>query len=143
MKITDSTEKDFMRKEYNTRGGISIALLVLCLGLCAFGQNVRYSAPFPSVSSIAPPFLIANLPPNSPVLAVCNSPANALPCTNYATTFTSLGVACPNGAQDTPDPNPSACQSTGDAQGNIAFCAPVTVVKVACTPLNTKEGGAM
>lgn len=101
-----------------------VLLALMCVSVCAVGQNVRYSAPFPSVSSIDPPYLIANLPPNSPVLAVCHSPANALPCTNYATTFTSLGVACLNGAQDTPDPNPSACQSTGDSQGNIAFWAP-------------------
>ena len=88
-------------------------------------QNVRYSAPFPSVSSsYGTPFLVANIPPNSPKLSVCNSPANQVPCTNYATTYTSLGVACSNGAQDTPDPQPSSCQSTGDAQGNIGFWAP-------------------
>ena len=96
---------------------------VLCT--YALGQNSRYSAPFPSISSTtATPYLVANTPPNSPVIAVCHSPANAVPCTNYVTTYTSAGVACPNGAQDTPDPNPSACQSTGDAQGNIAFWAP-------------------
>ena len=98
-------------------------LTLLPLGVSA--QNVRYSTSFPSVSSTtATPYLVANIPPNSPILAVCNSPANALPCTNYATTYTSAGAACPNGAQDTPDPQPSACQSTGDAQGNIGFWAP-------------------
>lgn len=96
---------------------------VLCT--CALAQNMRYSAPFPSISSTtATPFLVANTPPNSPTISVCHSPANGVPCTNYVTTYTSLGVACPNGAQDTPDPNPSACQSTGDASGNIAFWAP-------------------
>ena len=103
---------------------IVFAVLLIC---CAFAhaQNVRYSAPFPSVSTkTTTPYLVANVPPNSPVMAVCNSPANGVPCTNYATTYTSLGVACTNGAQDTPDPQPSACQSTGDAQGNIGFWAP-------------------
>src|ERR1017187_7349668 len=96
-------------------------LLFLLVPL-AFPQNVRFSTSFPSVSSsTAIPYLIANTPPNSPVLAVCNSPANQVPCTNYATTFTSTGAACPNGAQDTPDPQPSACQSIGDAQGNIGL----------------------
>lgn len=101
---------------------------LLLFGSCApllHAQNVRYSVSFPSVSSeFSTPFLVANVPPNSPVLAVCNSPANQVPCTNYATTFTSSGVACANGSQDTPDPQPSACQSTGDAQGNIGFWAP-------------------
>lgn len=96
-------------------------MLLSALGMA---QNARYDAPFPSVSSTSPPYLIANVPPNSPTVAVCSSPANGVPCTNYATTYTSAGVACPNGAQDTPQPQPSACQPTGDAQGNIGFWAP-------------------
>lgn len=104
---------------------IKLKLLAVFLlsGICAAqAQYVRYSTSIPSISSgSSVPYLIANTPPNSPVLAVCNSPANQLPCTNYATTYTSLGVACSNGAQDTPDPQPSSCQSTGDALGNIGF----------------------
>lgn len=97
---------------------------VLC-ALPASAQYARYSAPFPSVDSInSIPFLVANIAPNLPTLSVCAHPANQVPCTNYATTYTSLGVACPNGSQDTPDPQPSACQGTGDAQGNIGFWAP-------------------
>lgn len=40
--------------------------------------------------------------------------------------MTGAGIACPNGAQDTPNPGSltAACQSTGDAQGNIGFWAP-------------------
>lgn len=99
-------------------------LVFLFAGVC-FGQYVRFDAPFPSVSSTYSPLLQANLPPNSPVLAVCHSPANAVPCTNYISTFTYSGAACPSGAQDTPQPaTTSACQLTGDAQGNIGFWAP-------------------
>ena len=95
-----------------------------CCFVPADAQNVRATIPFPSITSqYTTPFLVANVAPNLPVIAVCNYPANALPCTNYATTFTSSGAACPNGAQNTPDPQPSACQSTGDAQGNLAFNA--------------------
>jgi hypothetical protein len=102
--------------------GLSMALIFW--GLSASAQNVRYSAPFPSISALTvTPYLVANVPPNSPTIAVCNSPANAVPCTNYATTYTSAGVSCANGSQDTPDPQPSACQSTADAQGNIGFWA--------------------
>src|SRR5258708_6943537 len=104
---------------------LTLALILASLSLALQAQNARYSAPFPSVSSTTViPFLVANVPPNSPLLSVCNSPANQVPCTNYATTFTRAGVACSNGAQDTPDPQPSACQATGDAQGNMGFWAP-------------------
>src|SRR5580704_15150512 len=102
-----------------------LAVFVL-LSAAAFAQNVRYDAPFPSVTSqFTTPFLVANTPTTgSPILHVCNSPANQVPCTNYATTYNSSGAACSNGAQDTPQPQPSNCQSTGDAQGNIGFWAP-------------------
>jgi fibronectin-binding autotransporter adhesin len=102
-------------------------LLVLLLAVPAFAQNVRFDTAFPSITSQGTtPFLVANIPPLAPVLAVCHSPANAVPCTNYATTYTGTGVACPNGAQDTPAPNAltSACQSNGDTQGNIGFWVP-------------------
>lgn len=103
---------------------LSLFLLLLA-AIPVAAQNSRYDAPFPSVSSTtSTPYLVANVPPKAPILAVCNSPANAVPCTNYATTYTSAGAACANGAQDTPQPQPSACQSTGDAQGNIGFWAP-------------------
>ena len=104
---------------------LRVFLFVALAASFAFPQNVRYDAPFPSISSsTSTPYLLANIPPNSPVLAVCNSPANAVPCTNYAVTFTSTGATCPSGSQDTPQPQPSACQSTGDAQGNIGWWAP-------------------
>jgi hypothetical protein len=55
-------------------------LLFLGLGVNVDAQNVRYDAPFPSISSsTVTPFLVANVPPNAPVLALCSSPANALP----------------------------------------------------------------
>ncbi len=102
-----------------------LLLIFALLSIPAFAQNVRFDAQVPSVSSTTTtPFLVANVPPNSPILAVCHSPANAVPCSNYITTYTSLGVACANGSQDTPQPQPSACQPTGDAQGNIGWWAP-------------------
>ena len=116
---------------------------VLALPLCASAQNVRYSVDFPSITSqYTTPFLVANIPlTGSPVLSWCNHPANQganVPCTNYATTYTSLGVACANGSQDTPDPQPSACQSTGDAQGNIGvFAAPGEYDYVVCIQNST------
>ena len=103
-------------------------LLFLLLALAPLSAQIaRYSVSLPSITSqYATPFLVANVPPNSLKLSVCNAPANQgpnIPCTNYATTYNSLGVACANGSQDTPDPQPSSCQSTSDAQGNIGFYA--------------------
>lgn len=100
---------------------------VLACSVLGYGQNVRYDQDITSISASSPPFIIANVPPNSPMLSVCNSPANngaGAACTNYAQTFDSLGNACPNGAQDTPQPQPSACQATADARGSVGFWAP-------------------
>lgn len=120
-------------------------LFALCFSALGFTQstaNARYSESLPSISSTTiTPYLVANIPPNSLVLSVCHAPANQGPniaCTNYAQTYNSLGAPCPNGAQDTPDPQPSACQSTADAQGNIAFyAAPGTYDWTACVQNTT------
>jgi hypothetical protein len=111
----------FLRRHYTT----ALILVVWhVLAISAFAQNVRVDISWPSVSSSYPPVLVANVPPNAPIVHVCAHPANQVPCTNYVTTYTSLGVACPNGSQDTPQPQPSACQPTGDNQGNIGFWIP-------------------
>lgn len=101
-----------------------VAVLAL-LALPLAAQNFRVDKDITSISSTtSTPFLVANVPPNSPVLSVCHHPADGSPCHNYITTYDSLGNACPNGAQDTPQPQPSSCQQTGDAQGNIGFWVP-------------------
>lgn len=102
----------------------TIVFLLLCGA--ALGQTVyRYDAEYPSITTTSTtPYLVANVPPVSPVLAVCTSPANNVPCTNYATTYTFSLATCPNGSQDVPQPaRTSSCQTTGDAQGNIGFWA--------------------
>ncbi len=101
------------------------SLALVFVSAFSFGQNVRFDVDFTSILNKGnTPYVVANIPPNSPKLSVCSSPANGLPCTNYATSYTSTGAACPNGAQDTPNPQPSACQATADAQGNLGFWAP-------------------
>jgi len=118
-----------------------VLIFGLILFACSFveGQNVRYSVSLPSISSATTtPYLVANVPPNSLTLSVCNVPANQVPCTNYATTYNSAGTACAVGAQDTPDPQPSNCQATADAQGNIGFwAAPGTYEWTACVQNTT------
>lgn len=97
-----------------------LATFLLFATTC-FAQVVRFDAQFPVINTQnAIAYLTAPTPPNSPIPHWCNSPANGVPCTNYATTYTAGNVACPNGAQDTPQPaTASACQQAGDAQGNI------------------------
>jgi hypothetical protein len=53
---------------------------------------------------------------------VCGFPANAVPCTNYATAYTDATrtTACPSSAQVVLS-GTSACVSTSDAQGNFGF----------------------
>jgi hypothetical protein len=141
-----------MKSFLDTRGHwIFAALLLVCASFAQSQTLVRYTAPFPSVSQTSSPFLVANLPPNSPILAVCKSPANTVPCTNYATTYTGNSTACPNGAQDTPDPGAltSACQPQGDAWGNIGFWAPagtydytVCISNTCLGPYTVTLGGA-
>lgn len=120
---------------------LSIFIFAALLLVCSFAesQNVRYSVSLPSISSTTTtPYLVANIPPNSLTPSLCNVPANQIPCTNYATTYNSAGTACANGAQDTPDPQPSSCQSTADAQGNIGFwAAPGTYEWTACVQNST------
>lgn len=119
----------------------SLFLFAIILLACSLvrAQNVRYSVSLPSISSTTTtPYLVANIPPNSLTISVCNSPANQVPCTNYATTYTSSGAACSNGAQDTPDPQPSACQGTADPQGNVGFwAAPGKYTWTACVQNTT------
>jgi hypothetical protein len=88
----------------------------------AFAQNVRYDAP-------------ANQTPGATV-QVCASPANGIPCSNFVTTYDFAGNACPNNAQDTPQPN-GACQATLDGQGKVGFWIPAgTYAYTTCVPGN-------
>ena len=61
----------------------------------------------------------AVLIPYSPQIHFCSAPANAVPCTNYATTYTSstLGTACPSNAQLVLDGS-TTCTALTDNQDN-------------------------
>ena len=120
-----------MRKPFRLLCSCFLLLPLVALNFASAQTQLVRFGPYelPSVSNLYPPLLQANIPPNSPVLSVCHSPANngaAHACTNYATTYTGTGTACPNGAQDTPDPGAgtASCQVTGDAQGNLGWWAP-------------------
>lgn len=111
-------ERDWPR---STIKGFIISLVLLLMGLQAFGQasrtppsqvtTINQSAPQPG--GMYPMLAI----PGSAV-AICNAPANAVPCTNFATTYTSAsaGVACPSNAQLTRD-NSTTCVANSDETG--------------------------
>lgn len=87
-----------------------LASVYLLFPLASFAQNARYDAPVSSAPGVT--------------VQVCTHPANGVPCSNLATTYDSAGSACDTNTQDTPQPQPSKCQSGPDQRGFIGFWAP-------------------
>lgn len=107
--------------------GFLISLLLLFMGLQVFGQTasrydnivstINQSAPIPG--GLYPALYI----PNSGV-NICLAPANAVPCTNFATTYTNAAesATCPSSAtpaNNTPltRPGSNTCVGNSDGQG--------------------------
>jgi hypothetical protein len=101
---------------------IIVALSVTLFPLSCFGQATRWDWQVTTINQNAPQphgmYPVMTIPQSS--IAFCNSPANAVPCTNYATTYTSSAGTgtCPSNAQLTRS-NSSVCVSTADAQGGF------------------------
>lgn len=107
------------------------ALLLLCAAF-SDAQAVRWDLGAPgsagavTVQSTGLSYLFAT---PGVQLNWCNHPANTVPCTNYATTFTSisLGTPCGNTTQVVLQGS-NTCQATGDNFGNLGvWTAPNTV----------------
>src|SRR5271166_6236612 len=98
-------------------------LIFLLFSVAAFGQAAYFPLYSFTVSS-AGSNAGALLPLPTAIFAVCNYPANAIPCTNYATTYTnaSLTATCPS---VTPliQVAGTTCTGVADAQGNAGFWA--------------------
>jgi hypothetical protein len=100
--------------------GILISLFLMSSPV--FAQAVRWDWNVQTINTIAP------LPGAMyPVLAIpgagisfCNAPANAVPCTNYATTYTSVTATttCPSTAQLTRS-NSATCVAKADSLGGF------------------------
>ena len=95
----------------------------LLVSSLAFSQGIRYDIGSPGSAGVVTtsgsglPYLIA-LP--GVTLNWCNYPANAAPCTNFASTYSSLALTtpCPTN-QPIVLQGSSSCQGTSDNAGNL------------------------
>jgi hypothetical protein len=95
---------------------IGAALLLAC-GLSTLGQGFRMGDSFPITSSLTTPGQISTV--SGSVINICTFPANAVPCTNKATTYTSvtLGTPCSTSTQIVLA-GTNSCVGTTDPRGN-------------------------
>ena len=117
-----------------------ILTLLLAFSALAFSQTaVRYdiSPVTTTAGNIQPPGYPALLAVPFATVAVCNAPANAVPCTNYATTYTNAAesATCPSTAQAVLQ-GTTICSATSDALGNAGWwIAPGTYTYTLSTTL--------
>jgi hypothetical protein len=101
--------------------------VLLLLTAAAFAQGVRIGDGTPVASTLNLSGVGNILTPSSTAaIAICTYPANAVPCTNKATTYTTqaLSVACATSVQVTL-PGTSSCVANADSLGNWgAWVAP-------------------
>jgi hypothetical protein len=94
--------------------------LLLCSAV-AFAQGVRLgdSSPVTSVVTINGNNYVVTVPGTVTTVSMCNKPANGVPCTNRATTYTdsTITIACSTSTQITLA-GTSACVARPDAYGN-------------------------
>lgn len=94
-----------------------VTLLMLC-ALSVHAQGVRFSSQVSQQGTAATSTNVVILP-SSPQISFCNAPANAVPCTNKATTYTNstLGTACSTSTQIVLD-GATTCVASPDSQNN-------------------------
>ena len=102
----------------------AISILAILCPLFAFGQAARWDYQVTTINQSAPQpggmYPVLAIPGSA--VQICNAPVNAVPCTNYATTYTSatMTTACPSNAQFT-RPGSNVCVANADAQGGFGF----------------------
>lgn len=89
----------------------------------AFGQGVRFGDNYPVSSSLTNPGVISTV--SGSLINICVFPANAVPCTNKATTYTSntLGTPCSTSIQLVLA-GTNVCVGTTDLRGNWGAWVP-------------------
>lgn len=97
---------------------LSLTFIFLAIGGRTFGQGVRFSSTVTQQGTIGTATNAVVLPA-APQIAFCQHPANAVPCTNKATTYTdqTLATPCLTSTQIVRD-GTNTCVATPDAQNN-------------------------
>lgn len=102
----------------------AITAILLFFATYSLAQGVRWDLGTPGSAGAVTTFGSSGYPqllaaPNV-TLNFCSYPANAVPCTNFTQSYTSLtlGTSCPSNAQIVLQGS-STCQATGDALGNL------------------------
>lgn len=93
-------------------------LFVFSIAATASAQGVRFDSQVSQQATVGVTTNVVTIP-QSPVISVCASPANAVPCTNKATTYTdsTLGTPCSTSTQLVLS-GTSTCVTSPDAQNN-------------------------
>lgn len=102
--------------------GVILGGLLFCLP--AYGQGYRFDSQVQQRGTVAGVTNVVILP-NSPIISFCNHPANAVPCTNKATTFTdiTLGTPCLTSTQIVLA-GTTSCVGSPDAEDNWGVWVP-------------------
>jgi hypothetical protein len=111
--------------------------------LFAFGQAARWDYQVTTINQSAPQpggmYPVLAIPGSA--VQICNAPVNAVPCTNYATTYTSatMTTACPSNAQFT-RPGSNVCVANADAQGGFGFWSSAGIYQYTVTTTYGSSG---
>jgi len=99
-----------------------IFCVLLLVGSSAHAQSFRIGDSYPISSSLTAPGVISTL---QATISICNFPANSVPCTNKATTYSSvtLRTPCPTSTQVVLT-RTNTCVAQSDARGNWGAWVP-------------------
>jgi hypothetical protein len=128
-----------------------LALLIALLGSKASAQAFRYESQVSQEADLLGiPVPVLTIP-SGPIVSVCNFPANAVPCTNKATTYTTISqvFTCSTSTQLVLA-GTSTCVSNTDSQGNwgvwvapgVTYSYTVSVNGQNLGPFSFTAGGA-
>jgi hypothetical protein len=120
--LTNQKENQHSKKpsqrRHNLLRRLLIAAALFFLGsTVASAQGIRMGDNFPITSSLVTPGQVSTV--TNAIINICTFPANAVPCTNKATTYTSvtLGTPCSTSTQIVLA-GTSSCIATTDGRGN-------------------------
>jgi hypothetical protein len=106
------------------RNSLHCLLLLLLAAAGSSAQGFRFDSQVQQQGTVAGITNVVVVPAN-PTISFCNFPANAVPCTNKATTYTSvtLGTPCSTSTQIVLT-NTTSCVANPDLQGNWGVWVP-------------------